>query len=51
VSTLFDWFPEECYWAGLDEAPSGTREDYHGALRHFNGDSPFIQPPVKFVEV
>jgi len=46
-----DWFPEECYWSGLDEAPSGTREDYRGALRDINGDSPFTQPPLKFVEL
>jgi hypothetical protein len=26
-----DWFPEECYWSGLDEAPSGTREYYRAA--------------------
>ena len=36
---------------GLDEAPSGTREDYRGALRHINGDSQFAQPPLKIVEV
>ena len=47
----FDWFPEECYWSGLDEALSGTCEDYRGALRHINGDSPFAQPPLKIVEV
>ena len=47
----FDWFPEECYWSGLDEAPSGTREDYRGARRDINGDSPFIQPPLKVVEL
>ena len=47
----FDWFPEERYWSGLDETPSGTREDYRGALRDMNGDSPFTQPPLKFVEV
>ena len=34
-----DWFPEEYYWSGLDEAPSGTREDYRGALRDINVDS------------
>ena len=38
------------YWLGLDEAPSGTREDYRGALGDINGDSPFIQPPLKVVE-
>jgi len=47
----FDWFPEEGYWSGLDKALSSTREDYRGALRHINGDSPFTQPPLKFVEV
>ena len=31
-----DWFPEECYWSGLDEAPSGTRDYYRGALRDIN---------------
>jgi hypothetical protein len=46
-----DWFTEECYWSGLDETPSGTREYYRGALRDINGDSPFTQPPLKFVEV
>jgi len=47
----FDWFPEECYSSGLNEAPSGTREDYRGALGGINGDSPFSRPPLKFVEV
>jgi hypothetical protein len=28
----------------LDEAPSGTREDYRGALKEINGDCPFTQP-------
>jgi biotin carboxylase len=46
-----DRFPEECYWSGPDEAPSGTSEDCHGALRDINGDSPFTQPPHKVVEV
>jgi len=46
-----DWFPEEGYWSGLDEAPSGTREYYRAALRDINGDSPFAQPPLKIVEV
>jgi len=46
-----DWFPKECYWSGLDEAPSGTREDYRGTLRDINGDSPFTQAPLKVVEV
>jgi hypothetical protein len=36
---------------GLDEAPSGTREDYRRARRHVNGDSPVAQPPLKVVEV
>jgi hypothetical protein len=48
---LFQWFPEQCNWSGLDEAPSSTPEDYCGALRHINGDSPFGQPPLKVVEV
>jgi hypothetical protein len=47
----FDWFPKECSWSVLDEAPSGTREDYHGALRDINGDSPFTEPPLRVVEV
>ena len=42
----FDWFPEKGYWTRLVEAPSGMREDYRGALRHINGDSPFTQPPL-----
>jgi len=46
-----DWFPEECYWSGLDEAPSSMREHYCAALRDINGDSPFTQPPLKVVEV
>jgi len=47
----FDWFPEEFYWSRLDESPSSTRKDYHGALRDINGGSPFTQPPSKVVEV
>jgi len=35
----------------MDKAPSGTLEDYHGALRDINGDSPFIQPQLEVVEV
>ena len=46
-----DWFPEECYWSGLDEAPSGTRENHRAALGNIYGDSPFAQPPLKVVEV
>jgi hypothetical protein len=46
-----DWLPEECYWSGLDETPSGMREDYRVALRNIIGDSPFVQPPLKFVEL
>jgi len=44
-------FPEECNWSCLDEAPSGTREYYRGALGHINGDSPFTQQPLKVIEV
>ena len=47
----FHWFLEECYWSGLEEAPSGTREDKRGALRHVNSDSPDAHPPLKLVEV
>jgi len=46
-----DWFPEECNWSGLDEAPAGTREYYRCALRHINGDSLFAQPPLKVIEL
>jgi hypothetical protein len=47
----FDSFPEECYWWGLDEASSGTLEDYRGALREINDDSPFTEPQILVVEV
>ena len=47
----FDWFPDECYWSGLNEAPSSTREDDRGALGNINGDSPFTQPLLKVVEM
>ena len=46
-----DWFPKKCYCSGLVEAPSSTREDYRGALRDINGNSPFTQPTLKIVEV
>jgi hypothetical protein len=46
-----DWFPEQCDWPGLDEAPSGTRENDRGALSDINDDSPFTQPPLKIIEV
>jgi len=46
-----DWFPKEGYCSELGEAPSLTREDYRGALRDINGDSPFTQPPLKVVEL
>jgi hypothetical protein len=45
-----DWFPEESYWSGLDEAPFDTREIYGDALRGIDGDFPFTQPPLKVVE-
>jgi hypothetical protein len=35
----------------MNEARSGTREIYCGALSHINGDSPFGQPPLKFVQL
>ena len=47
----FDWFPEQCYWSGLDKALSDTREDYRGALSDINGDCPVTQSPLKVVEV
>jgi hypothetical protein len=50
VSTHWIGSPK-CYWSGLDEAPSGKREDYRGALRDINVDSPFTQPPLKVVEI
>jgi hypothetical protein len=46
-----DWLPDKCYWSGLDEAPSGTREYHRAALGNVYGDSPFAQTPLKFVEV
>jgi len=46
-----DWFPEECYWSGLNEAPSSMHEDDRGALEDINGNSPFTQPPLKVIEV
>jgi len=46
-----DWFPEECVWSGLDEAPSGTREYRRAALGNIYGNSPFAQQQLKFVEV
>jgi hypothetical protein len=36
---------------GLDKAQFGTRRNYLRALRDINGDPPFIQPPLKFVEI
>jgi len=42
-----DWFPEECYWSGLDEVPSSTCENLRGALEDINGESPFTQPQLK----
>jgi hypothetical protein len=47
----FDWFPEKCYWLGLDEAPSSNSKDNRDAFRDINGDSPFTQPPLKVVEI
>jgi len=35
----------------MDEAPSGTCENYRGIFRDINGDSPFTQRPLKVVEV
>jgi hypothetical protein len=36
---------------GLDKAPTGTREDYRGALRDINGDSPSTQTLLKVAEL
>jgi hypothetical protein len=47
----FQWFPEECYWSELNEAPPGTHEDDRDALGNINGDSPFTQPPLKVVQL
>ena len=46
-----DSFPEECYLSGLDETPFGTSEYYRAALGNIYGDSPFVQPPLKVVEL
>jgi hypothetical protein len=46
-----DWFPEECYWSGLHEAPFSTREYYRAAIGNIYCNSPFAQPPLKVVEV
>jgi len=46
-----DWLREVGYWSGLDEAPSGMREDNRGALRDFNVNYPSTQPPFKVLEV
>jgi len=46
-----DWFPEECYWSGLNESPSGMRKNYRSALRVINGFSPFTQPLLKIIEI
>jgi hypothetical protein len=35
----------------VDEAPSDPSDDYRGAFRDINGDSPFTHPPLKVVEV
>jgi hypothetical protein len=40
-----------CHCSGLYYAPSGTREDYRGALTDIYGDYPFTQPPLKDVEL
>jgi len=31
-----DWFPGECYWSGLEEAPFATREYYRAAISRFS---------------
>ena len=46
-----DWFPEECDWSGLDEAPSCMRVYHRAALGNIYGDSQFAQPPLRVVEV
>jgi hypothetical protein len=46
-----DWFPEECYWSELEEAPSDTRQYYRADLGNIYGDSPFAQTPLLVVEV
>ena len=39
--------PEECYWSGLDKAPSGTREYFRDAFTDIEVDSSFTQLPLK----
>ena len=51
MSTHWIGSPKKCYWSGLNEAPSGTREDDRGALRDINGYSPFTLPTLMVVEV
>jgi hypothetical protein len=46
-----DWFAEESYWSGLNDAATGSREDHRGALRDVDGNSPYTQPPLKVTEI
>jgi len=48
---LMEWFPEECYWTGLTEAPSSTREFDRAVFLNINGESVFSQPRLKVDEV
>jgi hypothetical protein len=47
----FDWFLEECYWSGLDEAPSGTREYYRADLETSMAILHSLNQRFKVVEV
>jgi len=36
---LLDWLPEQLYWQGLEDKPSGPQEDYCGALRDVDNNN------------
>jgi hypothetical protein len=34
-----DWLPEELYWSGLEDVPTGLCEEHRGALRDVDSSS------------
>jgi len=46
-----DWFPEELYYSGFREAPTGLCEEHRISLRDIDDDPSFFQPPLEVVEI
>jgi hypothetical protein len=46
-----NWLPEQLCWSGLEETPSGPRENHGGAHQGVDCEPPFSEPPLEDTEV